>query len=402
MAMNRPLFLAAFAVTGLLSGSLLADWTSYRGPLQNGVSSEKMAAPSGGELRQLWKGNVGTGTSSIVVSGERAFTMGNVRNKDAVFCFEAASGREVWKYEYQLAPDARNFEGGPAATPTLDGNRVYTVSHQGDLFCLDAATGKPVWYKHYQQDFHGKRPQWGYAGSPLVEGSLLILDVGARGGSTMALDKATGKVIWKSGDDEAGYASPIAANIAGKRTVVVFKASHFIGLEAATGRELWRQAWKTSYGVNAATPIVIGNRILVSSGYGHGCGLFEVTGSGITERWQNRNLKAHFSAPVVWQSAVYGIDGDASPKAPLVCLDLESGKVKWEEKAVGGALVIADGKLVILSELGELIVGDATPNGFKPLLRQQVLGKRCWVQPTVANGRVYCRNNNGDLAVLAL
>ena len=399
--MNRLILLAACAA-GFTVQTACADWTSYRGPLQNGVSSEKMPPLPAGELRQLWKTNVGIGTSSIVVSGERAFTMGNVRDKDMVYCFDAASGRQVWKHEYQLSTDPRMFEGGTAATPTLDGNRVYSVSHQGDLFCLDAATGKPVWYKHYQQDLHGKRPQWGYAGSPLVEGNLLILDVGAHGASTVALDKATGKTVWQSGDDDAGYASPIAADIAGKRTIVMFKATALVGLEAASGRELWRQPWKTSYDVNAATPIVLGNRILISSGYGHGCALYEVTSSGVSERWQSRSLKSHVSTPVIWQGAIYGIDGNASAKSPLVCLDLETGKEKWEENVGGGSLVLADGKLVVLSEVGELIIGDAVQTGFKPILRQQVLGKRCWVQPTVANGRVYCRNNNGDLAVLAL
>jgi outer membrane protein assembly factor BamB len=295
------------------------------------------------------------------------------------------------------------FEGGPAATPTVDGNRVYTVSHQGDFFCLDAATGKPVWYQHYQRDFRAKRPQWGFAGSALIEGNLVIADVGSRSGaSTVAFDKATGKVVWKSGDDDAGYATPVAADIAGKRTVVMFKASGLVGLDPATGKELWRQAWTTSYDVNAATPIVIGNRILVSSGYGHGCGLFEVSGSSVTQKWQNKNLRSHITTPVVSQGAIYGIDGDANSRSPLVCLDAETGKVRWEEKLGGGALILAGGKLVLLSELGELIIGEATPNGFKPQLRQQVLGKRCWVQPTVANGRIYCRNNNGDLAVLAL
>jgi len=399
--MNRPLLLAALAAAGLISNSALCDWTFYRGPLQNGVSTEKLPALPTGDLRQLWKTNVGIGTSSITVSGGHAFTMGNAGDQDSIFCFDAATGHEIWKYDYKLSPDPRNFEGGPAATPTVDGNRVYTVSHQGDLFCLDAATGKKVWYKHYQQDFHGKRPQWGFAGSPLVEGNLLILDAGAPGASTIALDKATGNIVWKAGNDGAGYASPIAATLGGKRTIVMFKAAALVGLDASNGQELWRQPWKTSYDVNAATPIVTGNRIFVSSGYGHGCALLEVSGGRIAERWQNRNLRSHVNSPVVWQGAVYGIDGDASAKSPLVCLDLETGKVKWSEKMRGGALVVADGKLVLLSELGELIVGDASADGFKPSLRQQVLGKRCWVQPTVANGRIFCRNNNGDLAVLA-
>lgn len=398
--MKPSLLLASLAATFVL-GTARADWPSYRGPAQTGVSEESVSI-TGSELRQLWKTNVGIGTASIVVSGERVITMGNVRNKDVVFCFDAASGRELWKHEYKLGSDPRSFEGGPASTPTIDGNRVYTVSHQGDLFCLDAATGKKVWYKHYQQDFRGKRPQWGFAGSPLVEGNLLILDVGARDASTIALNKTTGEIVWKSGNDDAGYASPIAATIDGKRTIVVFKASFLVGLDAATGRELWRQNWKTSYDVNAATPLVIGNRIFVSSGYGRGCALFEVSGGKIVERWQNKNLKAHINSPVVWQGAIYGLDDQASPKSPLVCLDLETGKVKWQEKVGGGALVVAGGKFVVLSEAGELIIGDASPSAFAANLRQQVLGKRCWVQPTVANGRIFCRNNNGDFVALAL
>lgn len=393
--MQRLLLLAACAA---FLAPAHADWPSYRGPSQNGVSSESLAVTS--PLKTLWKKNVGLGTSAFVVGGGRAFTMGNVRGKDVVYCLDAASGREVWKYEYRLASDPRMFEGGPVATPTIDGNRLYTVSHQGDFFCLDATTGNPVWYKHYQKDFRAKRPQWGFAGSPLIEGNLVVCDVGGRDASTVAFDKTNGKVVWKSGEDEAGYATPLAAEIAGRRTIVVFKASHLIGLDAQSGRELWRQPWKTSYDVNAATPLIIGNQIVVSSGYGHGCGLFEVSARSVTQRWQNKNLRAQINTPVAWQGAIYGFDGDANPKAQLVCLDLASGKVRWQERVGGGALVLAGGKLVILSELGELVIGDATPNGFKPALREQVLGKRCWVQPTVSDGRVFCRNNNGEVAVV--
>lgn len=402
--MTRPLLLAAFGFAGfcLLDFPASADWTFYRGPSGNGASTEKLGALPMGGLRPLWKANVGIGTSSVTVSGERVFTMGNAQNKDDVWCFDAKSGRVLWKYEYPLDVDKRSFEGGTAVTPTIDGDRVYTVSHQGDLFCIDASTGKPLWYQHYQRDFGGKRPYYGYAASPLVEGNLLICEVGAKGGSTIALDKVTGKVAWKSGDDDLGYASPVAADIAGKRTIVVFKSTQFLGLEAQTGRELWRQPWKTEYDVNAATPLIIGNRIFVTSGYGAGCGLFEISAGGVSERWRNKNLRAHINTPVIWQGAIYGIDNTANAKAPLVCLDLETGDVKWSQKLGGGALVLVDGKLVILSEPGELLIGDASPAGFQPALRQNVLPPRCWVQPTVANGRVFCRNNTGELVALGL
>ena len=404
-ARRNPLIVAALAAGFCHHVSTArADWTHYRGPTSNGVSADKLPAaiPKDGP-KQIWKASVGTGTSSVTVSGERAFTMGNTGGKDVVWCFDAKTGGVVWKHEYALDLDKRMFEGGTAATPTVDGSRVYTVSHQGDLFCLDAATGKPVWYKHYQKDFGGKRPQWGFAGSPTVEGNLVLLDVGGPGASTVALDKATGATVWKSGDDKAGYASPIVATIAGKKTVVMLKASHLIGLDLKDGKELWRAEWKTSYDVNAATPLVVGDKVFVSSGYGSGCGLFEVTGGGVSERWRNKNLKEHINSPAPFQGHIFGFDGQAGSGSPLTCIDLASGAVKWQEKSVaGGSLVLADGKLICLTEKGELVIGEASPSGFKPLAREQVLGKRCWVQPAYANGRVFCRNNDGDLVALEM
>ena len=403
-ARRNPLIVAALAVGFChLVSTAHADWTHYRGPTSNGVSADKLPAIPKDGPKQIWKASVGTGTSSVTVSGERVFTMGNTGGKDVVWCFDAKSGSVVWKHEYPLDLDKRMFEGGTAATPTVDGSRVYTVSHQGDLFCLDAATGKPLWYKHYQKDFGGKRPQWGFAGSATVEGNLVLLDVGGPGASTVALDKATGSVVWKSGDDPAGYASPVVAALGGKKTVVILKASHLVGFDLKDGKELWRGEWKTSYDVNAATPLIVGDKVFVSSGYGSGCGLFEVTGGGVSERWRNKNLKEHINSPAVFQGHIYGFDGQAGSGGVLTCLDFMSGAVKWQEKTVaGGSLVLADGKLICLTEKGELVIGEASPGGFKPLAREQVLGKRCWVQPTYANGRVFCRNNDGDLVALEM
>jgi outer membrane protein assembly factor BamB len=402
----RPLHAAAALALGgiFLSAESRADWLSYRGPTSTGVSAEKgvnAKFPLDGP-KVLWTASVGTGTSSVTVSGERAYTMGNTGDVDRVFCFDVKTGNEIWKHEYPLDLDKRMFEGGTASTPTIDGERVFTVSHQGDLFALDAATGKKLWYKHYQHDFGGRRPQWGFAGSAAVDGNLLILDVGGKGASTVALDKATGNVVWKSGDDEAGYASPVVATLGGKRAAVLFKAEALVGLDVKDGRELWRSPWKTNYNVNAATPVIAGDRIFISSDYGAGCALIEISGGRAVEKWRNKNLKAHISSPVLSKGSIYGIDDKASNRAPLVCLDFASGAVKWTQPAIGGALVAADGKLVILSESGELIIAEESSVAFKPIARAQVLPKRCWVQPTVSGGRAFVRNNDGQLACLDL
>ena len=405
-SMRRDHLMVTVLAAGLcaLVSTAHADWTHYRGPTLNGVSSEKLPASiSKDGPKQLWKASVGIGSSSVTVSGDRAFTMGNIENKDIVWCLDAKSGNVIWKHEYATPLDKRMFEGGTAATPTVDGDRVYTVSHQGDLYCLDKATGKEVWHKQFINDLGGKRPQWGFAGSPTIEGNLVLVDAGGAGASTLALEKTTGATMWKSGDDEAGYASPVVAMIAGKKTVVMFKAKDLVGLDLKDGKELWRSPWKTSYNINAATPLVIGDKVFISSGYGSGCALFAVKGGGISELWKNKNLKSHMNSPTVFQDAVFGVDGQGGGSSPLTCLDLSTGAVKWQEKSVnGGSLVLVDGKLICLTEKGELVVCEASATGFKPLSRSQVLGKRNWVQPTYANGRIYCRNNDGDLVALDL
>ena len=350
----------------------------------------------------LWRASLGIGTSSVTISGDHAYSAGNADGKDTIWCLDVKSGKEVWRLDYPLAVDANMFEGGPRATPTIDGGHVYAVSHQGDVWCLDAATGKKVWYKHYQKDFGGRRPQWGYAGSPTVDGRLVFLDTGARGASTVALDKATGAVVWKSGSDEAGYASPVVATIGGRKTVVMFKATHLVGLEAASGKELWRSEWRTDYDVNAATPLVIGDQILISSGYNHGAALISIANGKAKEVWMNKSLRAQFNSPVVVQGTIFGIDNNVG-KGPLVALDLASGEVKWTEKSVrGGSLIAADGKLIVVTEGGELVIADASPAGFRALARAPVGTKRNWVEPTLSAGRLFVKNNAGDLVVLDL
>lgn len=379
-----------------------AGWLHYRGPTQDGVVPATL--PLGlAQPRQLWKTKVGNGTSSVTVDGARLFTSGNPdRRHDVVVCLDVATGKPVWEHRYEQSLDPNMFEGGPRSTPTIDGDRVYALGQAGDLFCLAADTGKVIWKKHLAEDFRGKRPGWGYSGSPTIEGNLLLVEPGGSAGSTVALDKVTGSIIWKSGSDDIGYATPLVADIAGVRTVVVFKARALVGLDAATGSEQWRTEWKTDYDINAATPLVVGNSILASSGYGTGIALFEVGSRSVTQKWRNRDLRAHINTPVVRRNAIFGIDGNTGG-GNLVCLDLASGKRLWIERSVkGGSLVLAGDKLVVLTEKGELVIAPAIANEFKPILRLQVLSKRCWVQPTLSDGRLFVKNNEGDLACYEL
>jgi outer membrane protein assembly factor BamB len=389
-----------FSLTSLTAS---ADWLHYRGPTQNGVVAESLPAPLPKNIKQLWKINVGTGLSSVTIQGDHAFTAGNRdKRNDMLVCLDTKTGREIWRYQYPQALEAKYFEGGPRSTPTLDGGNVYWAAQYGDLFCLDAATGKVKWYKHYQKDFGGRRPDWGYAGSPTVDGDLLLLDVGGEGTSTVALNKNTGAVVWKSGADPAGYGSPVVTDLNGKRVVLVFKARAIVGYDVKGGSEQFRTEWKTDYDVNAISPLVAGNSILISSGYNTGAALFKAGGNGLERLWFQKKLRTQMNTPVVAQGHVFGMDGN-NGGGNLVCLNLADGSETWREKSVrGGSLVLAGDKLICLSEQGELVIAEASPSGFKPLLRNQLLDGRSWIQPTLSGGRLFLKNNTGDLVCVEL
>lgn len=376
------------------------DWPHWRGPNFNGISSETgwtTKWPAEGP-KQLWKASVGTGFSSMSVVGNHVYTMGNSADQDTVFCFDAASGKVVWKHSYACALDPKYYEGGPSVTPTVAGNRVFTLSRKGDVFCLDANSGKVVWNKNVAKEVGAEIPTWGLAGSPYVEKDRVYLNVGAAG---TCLDAKTGNVIWKSGTEAAGYSTPEPATFDGKDCLIIMAKKTVVAVDKKDGHALWTYPWETQYDVNATQPIVDGNKVFISSGYGHGCALLDVKDNKPTKVWENKNLRNHINSSVLQEQFLYGFDGDANHGSGFVCLAMGSGDVKWKnEQYKTGSLMVANHKLIILSDKGELIIAEVSPDGFKALAQAQVLGGRCWTQPVLANGRIYCRNAKGDLVCL--
>lgn len=387
----------------LLSGSMLfalttsaADWPNFRGLDHNGISTEtgwSAQWPATGP-KKLWTAKVGTGFSSIAVSGGRAYVLGNAKDTNTLFCFDAASGTPVWNFSYKEKLDPKFYEGGPSATPTVADGRVYIFSKAGRADCLDAASGKELWSKNLPTELKAKTPTWGFASSGFITDDLVLFNFGSAG---TALDRKTGKIIWTSGGDEAGYSTAVPFKSGADSAVMFAIKEHVVALRPKDGKELWRFPWKTEYDVNAADPVAAGSKVFISSGYGHGCGLFDVSAQPPTKIWENKNIRNHFNSCVLWQGHLYGVD-----ESELRCINLETGSVKWSDKVSGkGSLILADGKLIVLSERGELLVAPATPEGFKPAARAQVLGGKCWSSPALANGRIYCRNNvAGDVVCL--
>jgi len=365
----------------------------------NGVSNEKgwlSTWPKEGPA-QLWKTNVGVGFSSCSVANDRVYTMGNRNNQDTVYCFDSGTGKQVWAHSYPCDLDPKYYDGGTSCTPTVDGNKVYTFSRKGHVFCLESSTGKVLWQKNIARELGLEIPEWGFASSPVVEGDLILLNAGSGG---LALNKDTGKVVWSSGKDGAGYSSAVPFSVGDKRFAALFVARAVIAVDVRTGEQLWHHPWKTSYDVNAADPIVFGDKVFISSGYNHGCALLQFTGSRVSVVWESKNMRTQISPAVMHNGFIYGADGDAG-SAQLKCIDVQTGAAKWTQRNPDvSSLMIADGKLIVQGNRGELLIVEAAPDAFKAIARAQVLGGKCWTTPVLANGRIYCRNAQGDVVCL--
>ena len=382
------------AITATLSA---ADWAQWRGPTRDGISGESGWSHAWGAEgpKVLWKASVGIGCSSFTAAGDRVYTIGNKDDLDTVFCFDAATGKVLWKHSYPQPLDPNMFEGGPGCSPAIDGPRIYTVARHGLLLCLEE--GRVVWSKHLVKDFGGKQPTWGFAVSPLVLGDMLLLETGAKGASALALNKLTGEVIWKTGDDPAAYSSPIVVTPGDNPSVAFFNVTGLVVRAARDGQELWRHPWKTSYAVNAATPIIVGQDVFISSGYNHGAALVRPVGNKGEVVWETKAMRNQINSSVLWEGYLYGFD-----ESSFNCLDIATGAVKWKKSGLGkGSLILADGKLVIMSEQGRLVIARPAPDKFESLAEAQVLTKnRCWVVPTLSHGRIFVRNNEGDAVAL--
>jgi len=393
-------------VCGVLVGLVIAastaagaDWPQWRGAKRDGTSSAKGLAAKWKATapRVVWKARVGTGFSSIAVTGGVAYTMGNRAGSDTVCAFDAATGKVKWKHTYRCELAPLRHEGGPFATPTVHNGRLYTLSKKGHLFCLDAATGRVVWKNDITEATGTQGLNYGFAASPLVWGKLLILNAGSAGA---AVDLDTGKGVWKSAPDvKPGHASPIAVKVGEKTGVLILAKTLMSIVEPTTGRVLLQKSivGQGSRIYKIADPLVIGGRVFVTATYGYVCTLLSVGEGKIGELWQNKNLTSKVFSPVLVDGHIVGGHLEKS----LRCIDPANGKIKWEQGFAGNVIVAGDSCLILTSR-GELILADLTGGAYKELGRIQALRGKCWTMPALSDGRVYCRNADGDLVCVEI
>ena len=377
------------------------DWPKWRGPSGTGMADEALAEEFDAES-VLWRKRIGTGYSSIVVAEGRAFTMGHEKGEEILWCLDALGGEEVWAARWS-APLLDNLhEGGPSATPLVSENgNVFALGKNGDLVCCDSETGKKLWHVDLISVAGLKgAPEWGFSGSPvMVDGNLLI-----EAGSTLAFDPGSGALKWRSQPFRPAYGSPAPFEHSGQSFLATLKTDGLAILSAENGGTVAFSPWETAFDTNATTPIVSQGGIFVSTGYDRGCALFRFDGRALSKRYENQLLCTHMNNAVLFDGHLYGFDGTAHRGRPteFVCLEWESGRERWrvppaEGLGCGSLIATNDGKLLILSERGELVIAEASPEEYLPGARAQILGGRCWTPPVLANGVLYARNARGDL-----
>jgi outer membrane protein assembly factor BamB len=398
-----------FLATSAGGPALAEDWPCWRGPRHDGISRETgllTAWPKDGP-RQLWKAELSGGFSAVVVADGRLYTQTKEKNQEIVVCLDAATGRDLWRYRYDCDYAAHpTFTGGgrpksrtgPRATPTVDGDHVFTVGATGILLCLEAKTGKPVWQQDFLKIAGRKCPSHGYNACPLVVGDHVYVQPGGPNGRSLAaLDKHDGRIVWQALDDPIGYGTPIWVQAGGHPEVIFFTGAGAVGVAPEDGHLLWRYPWNTRYDLNIATPIYADGKVFVSSNYGTGGAVFRLKAGEPETLWKAKSMQNHFSTSVLYGGHLYG-----SSEARLRCVDFETGTIKWDKVGLSrSSLVVADGHLIILGEQGQLVLAKLTPDAYTPVSQCQVFdeGTLTWTVPVVSGGRLFVRCENALVAL---
>ena len=407
------------------------DLPSFRGARRDGV----VAGPpllgdwSATPPRELWRRPCGGGYASFAVVAQFAVTIEQRGADEAVVAYDTETGSELWGFDYPADFQEPMGGPGPRSTPTIHGGKVYALGALGDLHCLNLLDGARVWHVNILSD-NGLLPQdqgaplnpkWAMAGSPLIVDNLVVVNAGGpQGNGLVAYRLDDGARVWQgeglvsptvagNATNRAGYSSPMLANLAGTRQIMIFDGVGVRGCDPENGRQLWSYKFDGGGGgdpgvVNVAQPLILsGDRVLISASYGRGSALLQIVrdgdswqvGDGDTAVWPaagevNLKLRSKFSSPILYEGFVYGLD-----EGIMVCLDPETGATRWKKGRYGhGQMLLTNGQIVLLSELGDLVLIQPSPERLIELSSISVLpGGKTWNPLALARGRAYLRNH---------
>lgn len=388
-----------------------SDWPRYQGPSGDCTTPEvgwNTKWPADGPP-VLWKTELGKGLSSFAVLKDRVFASGNDgADKDTLVCLDLETGKPIWKHEMPVPTKCHEMSivpYGPASTPTVIDDKAWFISRDGHVLCLNAETGVVIWQKHLIDDFGGKRPVYGFSSSPCVHEGRLYLDAGSQGSSNLCLDAATGTVIWKTGDGEAGYATPFISKLHGTETLVLFKGQGLELRAAADGELISRHATETRDFCNCATPVLSGDTLFISHTGNMGARALKADELALTELWSDRDIGLLFHSGLpVGANKLLVFNDQVRGANDLRLLDLSTGTTLWKNTDIdkGTGLITADGHALLLTSKGELVLAQVHADKLDIQHRAQVLSGKCWVQPVLSHRRLLCKNNEGSTVCLDL
>ena len=413
------------------------DWPQWMGPTRDGVLRETGLVdqiPADG-LKVNWRVPIQGGYSGPAVANGRVFvtdyekTGGDSFNnpgkrvelngKERVLCFDAATGKEIWKHEYDCKYSI-SYPAGPRCTPTVDGDHVYTLGSEGDLICLVAATGEVVWQRNFKTELKAPVPIWGHCAHPLVYGNKLICMVGGEGQTVVAFDKKTGKEIWKAlSATDAGYCPPCIVKAGGVDQLLIWHPKSLNSLNPNDGSQYWEEPLAPQYGMSITRPQRDGDSLYVS-GIGSKSMMLRLAADkpAVEEVWvgeQKNSVYCGNSTPVIVDGVIYGCDCQVGF---MVAVDTKNGDRLWQSwepttkgtrRASHGTTFItkADNQFFLFSEKGDLIIADIDAKKYSERGRFHVLEPtgECfgrdvlWSHPAYAAKQLFARNDKELVSV---
>jgi outer membrane protein assembly factor BamB len=381
------------------------DWPGFRGPDRdskltnfridlNSASKWKTEPP-----RKLWAHNIGPAWSSFAVVGDRIFTQEQrKKNYEAVVCYDAATGEQIWEHTDPGRFDDVAGGVGPRATPTFANGNVFCLGANGKLNCLDALTGKVKWARDIAEDSGAEIPKWGFSASPLVfKGLVTVFAGGPDSHSMLAYHADSGELAWTGGDGRHTYCSPHVEHIDGVEQIAITTENGLTAYEPTDGQVLWHHDWPLGkQGARVAQPIQIGAADVLIGTPMSGARRIHVTHTGNSwgeeKVWETAAIKPYFNDLVIYKDHAYGFDGNW-----LTCVSLADGKGAWRERGYGNgqAILLADqGLLLVSTERGEIALVEAKPEKHTEIARFRALDKgKTWNHPVVSRGKLFVRND---------
>ena len=401
---KKSIFIAlslSFLLT--ITNAFGSDWSTWLGPHEDNTTESINGFETDLSRWAIdWETHIGRGYSAVTTYRDRVFTKGhNEASHETLYCLRIETGEVLWKHTYEAELMPRAHGGGPNASVVIDGVRLYSVSKDGQLRCNSVDTGEEIWKVRLTELLEMDTPSWGFGSTPVIHGDRLILGAGR----IVSLHIQTGEVDWISKTERrASYGTPVVFNYRDETFIAAMHGNGFFILNVSTGEEVIDKRITTKSNVVSNTPLVFdgGEQIFI-----HTNAFSEVLrfdGRDFEIEWIDRKLQNSQSAAVIVNDVLYGLNGlPENARTKLYARNPMTGEVFWSEPNFGfGSLIAVDSTLLILTDDGELVTAAADKDAFRELSRRKILEATCWTKPIYANGKIFARNDAGDLVCLAL